>query len=175
MKPETEKRLKKIQRISKVLRTICKVLLALMMCGFLFVIVLILGGWGRLYFPLLDNPIKLAPLAPSSRLVFAVVCALVMAVKLKGVYHLYRLFGDYATGNIFTTESAGQIRQLGITALLWFGVNILFVATMAFVRPSPTYNIGFHSDSLVTGFVIIVISWFMQMGAEMREENELTI
>jgi hypothetical protein len=99
-----------------------------------------------------------------------------MAVKFKGIYHLYRLFGNYATGNIFTAGSTGQIRQLGITALLWFGVNILFaVATIAFVRPPPTHRIPFHFDSLATGVVIIVISWLMQMGAEMREENELTI
>ena len=174
MRPESEKRLKKIERISKVLRLICKVLLVLLICGFLFVTGTTLAGRGRLYF--LDVSFELAPLAPSSRLVFAVIVALVMAVKLKGIYHLYRLFGNYATGNIFTTESAGQIRQLGITALLWFGVNILFaVATIAFVPPPSTHTIPFHSDSLVAGVVIIVISWLMQMGAEMREENELTI
>jgi hypothetical protein len=173
MRPESEKRLKKIQRISKVLRSICKVLLVLMICAFPFIIGEILAGSGPL---LLHNPVELATLAPSSRLVFAAIGALVIAVKLKGTYHLYRLFGNYATGNIFTTESAGQIRQLGITVLLWFGVNILLdVTAIAFVRPSPTHGIQFHFDSLITGFVIIVISWFMQMGAEMREENELTI
>ena len=99
---------------------------------------------------------------------------LVLAVGLKGFYHLYRLLGNYGRGDIFTTESAGQIRQLGITVLLWYGANILWAVTAAAVEPSP-FSIQFRSESLVTGPIIIVISWFMEMAAEMREENELTI
>ncbi|MGD1020544.1 MAG: DUF2975 domain-containing protein [Verrucomicrobiia bacterium] len=164
----------KVQRTSKVLRLICKVLLVLFICVIPILTGTIVAGWGTLY--LHHGSIKLASLALSSRLVFAVIVALEMAVKFKGIYHLYRLFGNYATGNIFTTESAGQIRQLGVTVLLLVGVNILFeVAAVAFALYPRNHMIGFSLNSLVTGFVIIVISWFMQMGAEMREESELTI
>ncbi len=173
MKPETEKKLNKIKRISKILRTICKVLLAIAVCVFLLAMVAILNGRATLNF--FDVSILLATLPLSCRLGLAVITAFTMAITFKWLYHLYRLFGNYGTGNIFTTESAGQIRQLGITALLWFGVNILWaVAAFAFVRPPPQ-TLQFHSDSLVIGAVIIVISWFMEMAAEMREENELTV
>ena len=97
-----------------------------------------------------------------------------LAVGLKGFYHAYRLFGNYGRGEVFTAESARHIRQLGITVLLWFGTNILWASTATALEPAPM-SIQFQSDALVTGPIIIVISWFMEMAAEMREENELTI
>jgi len=198
MKPETEKRLKKIKRISKILRVICKVLLALVMCGFL---VAILAGQGTLTFDdshalqmhdLLHArasegnltssddpvhvPIRLAPLTVPARLLLAVSVTLMMAVNFKVLYHLHRLFSNYGRGDIFTTESVGQIRQLGITALLWAGATFLWCFTAIALTQShfPSF-VQVHTDSLAIGAVIIIISWFMEMAAEMREENELTI
>ena len=174
MKPETEERLKKIKRISNILRGICKVLLALLICGFFVVMGLTFDGRATLHFS--DNSVPLAPLPLPSRLGLAVIVELAMAVKFKGLYHLYRLFGNYGRGDIFTTESAAQIRQLGITALLWAGVTFFWTCIAPVLTQShlPTL-FPFHADSLVTGLVIIVISWFMEMAAEMREENELTV
>lgn len=177
MKPETEKKLKKIKRISNVLRTICKVLLAIMICGFLASMVAILiGQEGTL--TVFDNsiPIQLAPLTVPARLLVIVMVALVMAVFFKCIYHLHRLFGNYGRGEIFTTDSAGQIRQLGITALLSAGVNFLWGFTaMALTQTHLPRDFQFHADGLFLGPVIIAISWFMEMAAEMREENELTV
>jgi hypothetical protein len=40
----------------------------------------------------------------------------------------------------------------------------------------PTYHVvSIWIDTVVTGLVIVAISWFMEMAAEMREENELTV
>ena len=174
MKPETEKRLKKIQRVSTILRVICKAGFAVVSCVFLAAIVVILIGRGTVSFA--DDSVPLAPLFGSGRALLAVATALLLAVGLKGVYHLHRLFGNYGRGDIFTGESAGQIRQLGVAVLLWCGANILL--DVAAVTIDPTHlpmSIQIHFDTLVTGLIIIVISWFMEMAAEMREESELTI
>jgi uncharacterized membrane protein YeiB len=201
MRPETEKKLKKIKRISKFLRAICKVLLALVTCGFLVAMVAILGGQGTLTFDdshtlqmhdLLHAhagggtltssddsahvPIRLASLMAPARLLLAVSVALMMAVNFKVLYHLHRLFSNYGRGEIFTTESVSQIRQLGITALLWAGVTFLWCFTsIALTQSHFPSSVQVHSDSLAIGAVIIVISWFMEMAAEMCEENELTV
>jgi hypothetical protein len=176
----------------------CKLLLALVTCGALVTVGVILAGRGSL--SLFENTVhlQLSPLTFPVRLALAVLAALMMSVFLKGIYHLHRLFGNYGRGDIFTADSAAQIRQLGITNLLWFGVQLLWgVAVVAISRGSPlmspafTFNDGlgvfsisqgspatsfqFHSDALVVGVVIIAISWFMEMAAEMREENELTV
>jgi hypothetical protein len=172
MKPESEKRLKKIQRVGNILRVICKVGFALVICVFLAAMLAILSGRGTVSFS--DDSVQLAPLTATGRVLLAAATVLLLAVGLKGVYHLHRLFGNYGRGDIFTGESAGQIRQLGMTVLLWYCANILWAVTAACVVPTP-FSIQFHSDSLVTGPIIIVISWFMEMAAEMREENALTI
>ena len=174
MKPETERKLQRIKRISNILRGICKGLLAVLICVFLVSMIVIFIGRGTL--SILDDFVPLDPLALPSRLVLAGIVALAMAINFKGLYHLHRLFGNYGRGDIFTTESAAQIRQLGITVLLWAAVTFLWTCIAAAVTQSHLPNsFQFHSDSLFTGPVIIVISWFMEMAAEMREENELTV
>ncbi|HTS18724.1 MAG TPA: DUF2975 domain-containing protein [Verrucomicrobiae bacterium] len=172
MKPEMEMKLQKIKRVSNIFRSICKMGLVLAACVFVAATVAILTGHGTLSFSGFSVP--LAPLTFPSRFVLAAITALTIAVGVKGIYHLYQLFGNYGRGDIFTTESAGQIRQLGITVLLWYGANLLWAFTAVAVQRTPVVG-QFHSDSLVTGPIIIVISWFMEMAAEMREENELTI
>jgi len=175
MKPETEKRLKKIKRMSNVLRVVCQVGMVILTCVFLVAMVAILIGRGSICFA--DNcSLPLAPLTVPARLVLAVVSAFGIAVGFKGFYHLYRLLGNYGRGDIFTTDSAVQIRRLGITVLLWYGACILWAFTAVALSPTTLpFSVQFHSDSLVIGPIIIVISWFMEMAAEMREENELTI
>lgn len=177
MKPETEKKLKKIKRISNILRAICKVLLALVICGFLVSMAAILVGQGGTLTSF-DNsiPLQLATLAVPARLLVVVMVALIMGVFFKSLYHLHRLFGNYGRGDIFTTDSAGQIRQLGITALLSAGVSFLWGFTaMALTQAHFPHEFQFHADGLFIGPAIIAISWFMEMAAEMREENELTV
>jgi hypothetical protein len=172
MKPESETRLKKIQQVSNILRAICKVGFAVVIGVFLAAVVAILSGRGSASFA--DDSVPLAPLSATGRLVLAAATVLLLAVGLKGFYHLHRLFGNYGRGDILTGESAGQIRQLGITVLLWYVANILWAVTAASIEPTP-FSIQFRSDALVTGPIIIVISWFMGMAAEMREESALTI
>jgi hypothetical protein len=177
MKPETEKRLKKIKRISNVLRAICKVLLAIVICGFLVSMAAIIAGKGATL-SFFDNsiPLQLAPLTVSARLLVVVMVALTMGVFFKGLYHLHRLFGNYGRGDVFTIDSAGQIRELGITALLGSGVNFLWCFTaLALTQAHLPHEFQFHADGLFIGPVVIAISWFMEMAAEMREENELTV
>ena len=177
MKPETEKKLKKIKRISNILQAICKVLLAIVICGFLVSLVAIFAGQG-VTLTCFENsiPLQLAPLTVPARLLLAVIVALMVAVNFKVLYHLHRLFGNYGRGDIFTTDSASQIRQLGITALLSAGVNFLWGFTaMALTQAHLPHEFQFHADGLFIGPAIIAISWFMEMAAEMREENELTV
>ena len=177
MKPETESRLKKIKRISNISRAICKVLFALAICLSLLGLIAMIAGRGTLAFA--DARIPLEPLALPSRLMLAVTFALSMAIMVKGLYHLHRLFGNYGRGDIFTTECAAQIRQLGITAILWAGATFLWTSAAAAISLAQSHssniNVHFDGNCLVIGPVIVVISWFMEMAAEMREENELTV
>ena len=174
MRPETEKILGKVKRISMGLRTVCKGLMVLTAVVFIVAAVSVLAGTG-VAISFSDVLIPVAPLSILARLVLIVILALSMGVMAKGLYHLDRLFSNYARGEIFTTQAASQIRQLGFTAILWAGVGIIWgVAALSFTRTRPM-SFHLHLDSIFIGVAIIAISWFMEAAAEMREENDLTI
>jgi Protein of unknown function (DUF2975) len=173
VRPETQLKLERVRRVSAGLHTACKVLLALVGILFAAASVGVLVGTG-VTIRYLDLQIPVEPLTISARLILIAILALSMGIVAKGLHHLSRLFGNYASGEIFTTQSAYQIRQLGITAILWGCVNIVWlIADFSFAHS--TGSIPLHLDSVLIGVIVIVISWFMQAAAEMREDNDLTI
>src|SRR5271155_2179825 len=98
MRTETEATLKKIKRVSNILRIICKLGMIVATCVFIGAVVLILIGHGSINF--YNNYVQLAPLSASARLLLAIVTALSMTVIVKGFYHLNRLLGNYGRGDI---------------------------------------------------------------------------
>jgi hypothetical protein len=172
MQTDTQAKLQKIKKVSIIFRVICKVLLALVaLLGLCGVLCVAFGVGGINY----DNVLfQTAGLPLGRRVILSVVTALAFGVLFKCFYHLHRLFGNYSRGEIFTRESVGQLRQFGISCLLWGVVNFLWVSSLALsAHPARTFH-G-HADSLAIGTVIIVIAWFMDMAVDLREENELTI
>ena len=172
MQNETLAKLQKIKRVSIIFRVICKGLLALVTLLGLCSVVCVAFGVGGINY---DNVLfQTAGLPLGRRVILSVVTALAFGVLFKCFYHLHRLFGNYSRGEIFTRESVGQLRQFGISCLLWGVVNFLWVSSLALsAHPARTFH-G-HADSLAIGTVIIVIAWFMDMAVDLREENELTI
>jgi hypothetical protein len=172
MQTDTQAKLQKIKKVSIIFRVICKVLLALVaLLGLCGVLCVAFGVGGINY----DNVLfQTAGLPLGRRVILSVVTALAFGVLFKCFYHLHRLFGNYSRGEIFTRESVGQLRQFGISCLLWGVVNFLWVSSLALsAHPARTFH-G-HADSLAIGTVIIVIAWFMDIAVDLREENELTI
>jgi hypothetical protein len=113
-------------------------------------------------------------LALGHRLILGVVTAVTFGTLFKCFYHLHRLFGNYASGEIFTRESVGQLRQFGIACLLWGVMNFLWVLSLA-TSTHPSQTFVYHADSFAIGVIIIVIAWFMEIAVDLQEENELTI
>lgn len=175
MRPETETKLNKVKRVSSYLRAVCKCLLGLIALLFIAATAGILAGEG-VTIRAFDLLFPVAPLALPSRLGLIGLLAVSLGVIAKGLFHLVRLFGLYAAGAFFTTQAADQIRQLGITAILWAGANIIWLVAARNLSPDPTpATFQLHLDSLFIGVVIIVISWFMNAAAEMQEDADLTI
>jgi hypothetical protein len=101
-------------------------------------------------------------------------------IALKVFYHLIRLFGLYAEGKIFTPANVLQMRQVGLTLLLapalWiivFIVSLPEVASMSdeWVRIVPS----FPGNGLVGGAIVVLVSWIMDVGRELRDEHDLVI
>jgi hypothetical protein len=163
MQPENEARLRRIQWVSRVLRVICKVILALYL--------LVLGIVG-LMFCMWGVPSDFG--SGGDCIVAVGLLVLLMGLLFKCGYHLYRLLGNYSRGEIFTKGSAEQIRQWGIACALGgtvkFGCAFVPIAVLS-EHKDPVQGLG----SVVNGLIIVAISWFMAVAVEMREDNELTV
>ena len=175
MQTEIQAKLYKIRKVSSFIRAICKVVIGFKVAEFLLVAVFLLSDRGMdisLHKPLFH----LISLSLGRRLHLVVMIAISLGFLIKCLYHLHRLFGNYSRDEIFTSDSAEQLRQIGITYLIWSCISTLS-SPLAFLSAHPpnAYEVDLHLNSIVIGVCIIVISWFMVMAADMREENELTI
>ncbi len=172
MPTEIQTKLQKIKKVSIAFRMVCTGLMVMISLLGLACVISVAFGVGGIN----DGEmfVQTAGWTLGHRLLLGAITALTFAVLFKCIYHLHRLFGDYSRGEIFTRESVGQLRQFGIACLLWGVMNFLWQLSLALsVHPAKSFH-G-HFDSFGFGAILIVISWFMDMAVDLREENELTI
>lgn len=172
MQPEISPRLRKIKKVSIILRILCKVLFTLITIVGVAAVVSVLLGVGGISYD--DTLFQTAGLSLCRRLIVGAVTALAFTALFKCVYHLYRLFGDYADGEIFTRSAVGELRKFGVACLLWGVMKFVWGISLA-LSAEPQRTFHGHADSFVIGATLIVIAWFMDMAVDLREENELTI
>jgi hypothetical protein len=145
------------------MRAICKVILGLYL--------LVLGIFG-LMFCVWGIPSGFG--SGGARFVHFGLVAVTAGLLFKCGYHLYRLLGNYSRGEIFTAGSVEQIRQWGIACVL-FGTAKFGALFVPFAGAREYMSSGQGLGSVVNGLIIVGISWFMAMAAEMREEQELIV
>lgn len=179
MRPENEARLKKIQAISGLLRAVCTAFLMLTAINGLVMLLYIFLVHGA---------------TMQSRMLGAVHFSVQWAGMFFCLYYLLRLLGNYSRGEIFTRDSALLIRRWGLVCVLWGALQFVQIyvpaAVWAHQAPVPagdrqSYGVEvkdhlsdwqrYGGGRMVNGLIIVAISWFMEMAAEMREENELTV
>lgn len=174
MNKNTENKIRRIERASLVLRAVCTGL-------FIAVVVLAVAGTvsvltGRAtsvsYY---SGSFDISELALAARLVVAALGIATAAVFLKALFHLRRLATNYARRDIFTGDSARQIRQFGVSCILWGVVKIVWAFLPLAISANPAAPTALTIDSILIGAVIVGISWFAEMATLLREENDLTI
>ncbi len=181
MSPRTEARLEKVKRMSDSGRRVCLLLMVLLS---LAAAVEVFGTVampesqtcevGGLRQPCTELPPEVVTLT-----VVGMVGA--VALILTALYRLARLFQNYARGEIFTRASVREIRFLGYLAVASAVFQVmLFVAALVLVAEvgaewPAELRFEFPIGTLVMAAFILLLSWVMDVGAEMREENELTV
>ena len=180
MRPENEARLAKIKKISWVLRAIC----ALFMLGCLIAFIRSMTGpifrhgpyWGlgTLWQGYNGVEFKVYSLTARDRGIAAISLVLEYGIAFFCGLQLFRLLGFYSRGEVFTGESARQLRLWGFACVAW-GIEKCgwFLLPLA-IANSRRYQ-GVQLSTIFIGLVIVAISWIMEMAAEIREENELTV
>lgn len=174
MRPENQLLLEKIKKASRILRMVCKTFMGLATLGFLPACIALLinrGGTIRSF----NSSFVIGELTMPSRLLLLAVSALTFGVVFKCFFDLDQLLGNYSRGEIFTVKSAGRIRQLGVNCILWGIMNVVWSFLPILVSSHRPRTFEGNPDLVVIGLIIFVISWFMEMAAELQEENELTV
>jgi hypothetical protein len=103
-----------------------------------------------------------------------------LALMLAALHRLARLFGNYARGEIFTRSSVRELRLVGYVAVAYAVFQfVLFIAGLVLAAGGAfeSANLRFEfpiGPAVMAGFILL-LSWIMDVGAEMREENELTV
>lgn len=97
---------------------------------------------------------------------------------------LFKLFGHYRHGEIFTVATSKCLKNVGKTFLSWIAINLFYpLIVTLFIR------FGGWSDSLAIhmnlgtteffyllfGLIIYVIAWVMTQGLTLQKEQELVI
>jgi hypothetical protein len=172
MRPDNSKKLRKIRKVSIVFGAISVVLSAVVAFLGLAAVVCVVFGVGGINYE--GGLVQTGGLSLGHRLILGAVTGVAWAALFKCFYHLWRLFGNYSRGEIFTRESVGQLRLSGIACLLWGVLSFLWLLSLA-ASVHPTKSFQGHFESFSIGAVLIVIARFMDMAVDLREENELTI
>ena len=177
MSPRVEARLEKVKRMSRSVRRACYWLMGLVL------LMATVGVLGRLALPCDPNGV-LAPCGElSSQALTFLFVALIgsVALALTGLYRLARLFGNYSRGEIFTRGSVREIRLLSYVAVAYVVFQfVLFVAMLSLNAgganewPSEL-RFDLPLGPALVATLLTLLAWVMDVGAELREENELTV
>lgn len=174
MRPENEARLRKIERISKVLQGFCRLFEVLVVIGFGLVVLALFTSRGASvgYF---DRMLRPSQLSVGQRLVVLAMSAVVSGVMFRCVSQLRQLFENYSRGEVFTRGSVGVLRQLAIMCILWGVVKLAWVGMWWAFTPVRPNSLEANTDTVPIGMILFAVAWFMDMAVDLREENELTV
>ena len=129
--------------------------------------------------------VKVTQFLPYSTLFLAFLVTLIpTSVSIYGIYTLRKLFTLYQQGIVFAEDNVNCFRKLGFTLIIWVVANLLFTPLMSIVltynnlpgERSVTVGIG-SSDlaTLITGAIVVTISWVMSEASKLEDEQAHTV
>ena len=168
-------RIKKVSRVIKTIIRIWMVLMVLGLCGNAIMLVVAAitpqagDAMGENLWGLTRHP-QSQPLMLTCAVLAASLVRGCLAVK--ALWHLQKLFGLFSNGQVFTAGTVGRIKSFGYY-LLAYGL-VSFTLGMALL-PNPMTMAAPYSSAFAMGLVVIFISWAMDEGRKINEEQELVI
>jgi hypothetical protein len=190
MRPENVTRLARIKKISGISRWICKAYLVFCVIAFLMEVralafsrcqtsgVVHCAYWmgvNGVEFNISEVYGVTELVTDSNRVVFGFLFALNCGLLFNCGYQLHRLLSNYSRGDVFTKESAGQIRRCGLACVILGIFDLGVELAPRLIGNLHSKQPGGGLSQLCIGLVIVAISWIMEMAAEMREEQDLVI
>lgn len=138
------------------------------------------GGYGFDSVPLVNFSV-------GEKLLLCLGWIMALGIQVKIFYHFFKLFYFYAKEKIFSKKANSQLRKVGLTGCLLVIAspiapqlmhNACYLASdrpIKILFPELSELIFSMSFVLIFSVTVICISWVMERGREMRENQELTI
>lgn len=107
-----------------------------------------------------------------------------VTVAVYGMVTLSRLFQLYENAIVFTSDNVRLFRKLGYVIIAWVAANLLFTPLISAVitHGNPvgqrmlTVGINFSDLSvLIMGAIVVLISWVMNEGRKLEDEQMHTV
>jgi len=198
---EVQSKIRKVRTFGRAARVVCSAFVGFGLVGSVVMLLLIAFG------PIGPNP-QLVPeiglgdfysvsKALFTSLQFKVLVSLtfgvVVGVWLTAVYQLYRLFGNLATGAIYTPENVRRVRYVGLLGLLATVLGIVIPGALVLAHGFIDASVPIDLDHLFPSFsqvlgnlisagLILLASWIMDVGLyekdhadELKRDAELVI
>lgn len=127
---------------------------------------------------------RVFPLSWDIRVLAMLVSMIPAGVLMLSMWWLVRLFGYFAGGEFFSGDTVRYIRYLGWTMIGGAVAGPVYEALLSLVltmhNPPGEHMLVLSSESadfeqLLTGGIIILVSWIMDEGRKLREAEELTV
>jgi hypothetical protein len=99
-------------------------------------------------------------------------------------WFIFRLFSEYREAKIFSVDAILQLRNLGVTFIIWpvFAAlypPLLIISLKALgILEHGEINLGLGADDLsivIMGLMLTVVGWIMGEAQKIKEEQELTV
>lgn len=177
----------KIQRVSFFLRVIFQIALVLWP-------IMVIMYWSFSQY-LIPNFIHIISLIPAGLEILhpitatdvfwgIVISVLPSAVIMTILYFLIKLFKLYEQGKIFTMLNVKYLKNIGVTMLIGQIVGLIYDGLISFALTfhnppghwvaSVTFS-NYDVYNILTAVMVIVISWIMEEGCKLQEENQYTV
>lgn len=134
---------------------------------------------------LIDLPVDVKREVSTGGLFLAFLLSLLpLGVVVFGLITLRRLFRLYEKGIVFSKANVNYIRRLGHVLLLWVLASMLFTTLIGLVvtyanPPGQRLLVVsldlFDMTALISGAVVLLISWVMDEGRKLEDEQAHTI
>jgi hypothetical protein len=190
MRPETEARIRNVQKFGKNGRQFCA------LAGF-FLGVYLLGAWVKIALATMGRidvgtfySVNVDLLTTASGRIWAfVVVTVVAGLFARTLLYLYRLFKQLEAGSIYTKQNVDYLRQVGWLSMT-LAVIQLFLPLLSFVlgelgviaetlvpTAAPPANgapmfVGQSFGGVITAALILLASWIMDVGREISEDAD---
>jgi hypothetical protein len=175
---EVQTKIRKVRSFGRNARSVCAVLIGLTLIVIAIVLLVVLRANGAAGPRITGSAyaILTSQLTPPLLKMWMLLGVFVATgVWLTTLLQLHRLFGNLATGAIYTSENVHRVRNVGLLGLLWAVLNIAFPATLiaanSFIstpvpmdldRVLPSF--GGMFTSFATAGLVLLVSWIMDVG-----------